>query len=813
MRRIGRYEIIGQLGKGAMGDVYRAYDTLLEREVALKTIRVGMDTAPEIRQRFQREARACARLRHRHIITVYDLGESEDTAYIAMELLYGSDFKRIIQERRPISLEVKIEAAAQICEALAYAHREGLVHRDIKPANLFLTDDGCAKVLDFGIARLPASELTLRGQVLGTPKYMAPEQVQARPSDGRADLFSVAAVLFEMITWAHPFQSSVIPQRIVQGRPDSLRDHDAALPVGLEEAIARGLAKDPDARYASGDEFARDLRGVLDTLHGRTAPDATAPAPPPAAPAVQAGGCPPGQDPDEWRLSEALRLLPGFETAVDAGDMTMARAMLADLETRLEGDIRFAEALRMCRSRLPESDPAPPGAGSAARGGDEETATLTMVGPPVAAPVATPPVTAPKSDPPVTVPVVAPPVAMPVAAPPVAALRAEPSVTALRAEPPVAALRAEPPVAMPVAAPPVAALRAEPSVTAPVVAPPVAAPKAAPQAPPARSAPEGAAIPPPPASPAVKVESQSPAPASAAPAPANPASHWQPAEAAPGHLFGKTPAVPPGQALPGASATWPLPHGAPAGPGSEEMPARPAEQGRPKVAAADRQPSAPPRGSLKPLLIIAGIVVLGAAAAGAAFLFLGTPKAEPAVGTAVVRTASAKIYHTPSEGGAVIASVAAGTQLNILRLPVQPQPEWINVQPVKPEVSRPGYIRTAALGDWQIPTATGALAVARMLGADASGTAEQMNAQVEQLDDVARRFPGDPAAGQARLDAARLRLELARRQRAAGRSQTEWAAYLIAAQADLAKLAQNQQLRDAADELNRQAAAMLSGRR
>jgi serine/threonine protein kinase len=365
MSLLGRYEIIEPLGTGAMGSVYRARDTALDREVALKTIRTGVDVDAEIRQRFYSEARACARLQHPGIITVYDLGEVENTAYIAMELLHGADFRRIIQDRQAIPVETKIAAVAQVCEAVAHAHRHGVVHRDIKPSNLFLTEDCRAKVLDFGIARLPSSRLTVAGQILGTPNYMAPEQILARPTDGRSDLFSIAIVFFELLTYSHPFQGTLIPRRIVQGDPDSLFDYDSTLPLILERVLTRGLAKDPDRRYQTGDEFATDLQTVLDAIRQNASPSFSKVELPSQralsieTPAPQISGpieVPPGVDPHEWRLSEALRLMPEFETAIDNGNASHARAALGQLETRLAGDIRFAEALRLCRSRLSEID-------------------------------------------------------------------------------------------------------------------------------------------------------------------------------------------------------------------------------------------------------------------------------------------------------------------------------------------------------------------------------------------------------------------------------------------------------------------------
>ncbi|HLI83984.1 MAG TPA: protein kinase [Bryobacteraceae bacterium] len=263
MTVLGKYEIIEQLGTGAKGSLYRARDTVLEREVALETIQIGADVDPAIRRRFYAEARACARLQHPGIVTIYDLGEIDNSAYLAIELLQGFDFRRIIQDRKPLPVETKVAAVAQVCEALAYAHRQGVVCREIKPSHLFLTQEGRAKVLDFGIARLSG---------LTTQNYMAPEQILGQPADGRSGLFSVAVVLFELLTYSHPFQGALIPRRIVQDDPDSLFDHDSTLPPILERVIARGLAKDPGHRYQTGDEFAADLYTVLDAIRHNAMP-------------------------------------------------------------------------------------------------------------------------------------------------------------------------------------------------------------------------------------------------------------------------------------------------------------------------------------------------------------------------------------------------------------------------------------------------------------------------------------------------------------------------------------------------------------
>jgi serine/threonine protein kinase len=372
MTTLARYEIVDTLGTGSMGTVYRARDTVLDREVALKTIRTGMEVEPELRERFYREARACARLHHPYIVVVYDLGEVDRTAYIAMELLNGLDFRKLIEARTNIRLPVKVEAMAQVCEALAHAHRHGIIHRDIKPSNLFLVDDRMAKVLDFGIARLPSSKLTVAGKILGTPNYMAPEQILVKSADARADLFSAAVVFFEFLVFAHPFKSDVIPRRIVEGEPDSLFDYDSKLPVLLEKILNRALAKDPDMRYRSGDEMAADLRAVLGALLQNSSPtfsqtqlpsdrEIRAAAAPLAlfdADTSLLRPPPPGEDPHEWHLSELMRLIPEFEAAAGRRDKASARHAFRQLEAIGAVDSRFVDAVQMCRARLGELESA-----------------------------------------------------------------------------------------------------------------------------------------------------------------------------------------------------------------------------------------------------------------------------------------------------------------------------------------------------------------------------------------------------------------------------------------------------------------------
>jgi serine/threonine-protein kinase len=261
---LGRYEILGQLGAGSMATVFRARDTILDREVALKTIRTEASVAPELRERYYREARACARLQHRAIVVVYDLGEVDQTAYVATELLAGLDVRRLIERRVEIPAAAKLAIMADVCEGLGYAHRKGVLHRDVKPSNLFLMEDGRIKVLDFGVTRLFGPGPCVAGQMLGTPNYMAPEEILGKAADSRADLFSAAVVCFEFLTHVHPFQGEFIPRRIVDGLPDALSDHNKRLPPMLDKVLARALAKDPGERYPTGEEFAYDLRLAID---------------------------------------------------------------------------------------------------------------------------------------------------------------------------------------------------------------------------------------------------------------------------------------------------------------------------------------------------------------------------------------------------------------------------------------------------------------------------------------------------------------------------------------------------------------------
>ena len=266
--KLGRYRIVAELGRGAMGAVYRAVDPLIEREVAIKTL---LDDLPaeilnEVRERFLREARSAGRLNHPNIVTIFDVGEDRGIAYIAMELLEGRSLQQIMRNQPRTPFAIAADIAAQVADALDHAQQYRIVHRDIKPANIMVGPTGRCKLTDFGIAYVPTSSMTQTGTALGSPKYMSPEHVSGIGLDGRADIFSLAVVLYEMLTGRNPFvrDSDTTPlpvmHRISVEPHRPLRELDPAIPPALERIVARALAKKPQDRYARAADMADELR-------------------------------------------------------------------------------------------------------------------------------------------------------------------------------------------------------------------------------------------------------------------------------------------------------------------------------------------------------------------------------------------------------------------------------------------------------------------------------------------------------------------------------------------------------------------------
>jgi eukaryotic-like serine/threonine-protein kinase len=261
---LGRYEILEELGRGAMGVVYKARDPLIDRTVAIKS--VDLDTSVEeadaFERRFYREAKSAGRLNHLNIVTIHDVGRSGDSAYIAMEFLEGRSLREIIDSGVVLPQDQIADIAAQVADGLECAHRNGVVHRDIKPANIMLLDTGTVKITDFGIALLPKGSRTVAG-VFGSPKYISPEQVVGKEADGRSDIFALGAVLYELLTGSPAFTASDLDAvlcQVISEEPEAPSSRNRNIAPGFDQIVARAMAKHPDDRYPSAQEMAQDLR-------------------------------------------------------------------------------------------------------------------------------------------------------------------------------------------------------------------------------------------------------------------------------------------------------------------------------------------------------------------------------------------------------------------------------------------------------------------------------------------------------------------------------------------------------------------------
>jgi serine/threonine-protein kinase len=274
-KRIGKYAIVGRIGRGGMGMVYRGYDDVLEREVAVKTLTLEGSLDEDSRRRFHIEAKAAARLQHPNIITVYELGEDRGLPFIAMELLPGTDLEALMRSGEPLMLQEKLDLVIQVCRGLAYAHEHKIVHRDIKPSNVRVLEDGTVKIMDFGIAKLGGTGVTKTGMMVGTVHYMSPEQIRGQTLDGRSDLFSVGVILYELLAGRRPFAgdgvTAVLYKIINEDPPELDLGELGAESAGLQETIRRALAKDRERRPASAARLADELSAILATHLGSRA--------------------------------------------------------------------------------------------------------------------------------------------------------------------------------------------------------------------------------------------------------------------------------------------------------------------------------------------------------------------------------------------------------------------------------------------------------------------------------------------------------------------------------------------------------------
>lgn len=346
---LGRYRLLEEIGRGAMGRVFRALDPNTDRIVALKALDAGRDrpAAPtdEARVRFLREARAAGRLAHPGIVAVYDadIDAESGTPYLAMELVVGGSLAERIEARGPLRWGEAVTVAAAVADALDHAHERGVVHRDLKPANVLLADDGAVKVSDFGVARLLDDSSTLTGALRGTPAYMAPEQIRGDAVDGRADLYALGTLLYEMVTGEAPFRAEsaiAVAHQVVHDapRPPSLGCPD--LPLEIEGVIRRAMAKRADERFTRGREMAAALRAAgapsPPPLPAAAPVEATLALPSPPVPARPPAPGPPSTSapPSTSRRSPALNLavIAVVLVAATAGGLWLARGRQAPVE-------------------------------------------------------------------------------------------------------------------------------------------------------------------------------------------------------------------------------------------------------------------------------------------------------------------------------------------------------------------------------------------------------------------------------------------------------------------------------------------------
>jgi len=347
---LGRYEVIGELGQGAMGTVYKAKDPLIDRVVAIKTINLNqaMEEREEYEARFYQEARAAGRLSHHNIVTIYDVGKSGDVAYIAMEFLEGRELRDVLNEKLILPLGQVLDIVAQVAQGLAYAHEHGIVHRDVKPSNIMIQKDGHVKITDFGIARMASAAVrTQTGMVLGSPKYMSPEQVMGKLTDQRSDIFSLGILLYEMLTGRAPFLGenvNAIMYQTLNATPPQPSSLNPGVPDMVNFIVAKALAKKLDDRYQNAKDFADDLRACRDSMP-QVSMD-VAPRPQPVAPVRTAP--PAGPDMEEGGGSPALTAL-GLSGAFDSLAATLRLAAMTNDEQEVE---ELSRTLRMARPDL-----------------------------------------------------------------------------------------------------------------------------------------------------------------------------------------------------------------------------------------------------------------------------------------------------------------------------------------------------------------------------------------------------------------------------------------------------------------------------
>jgi eukaryotic-like serine/threonine-protein kinase len=371
---LGRYKILSTIGQGAMGVVYKAVDPMIDRTVAIKTVNLSLnkDELAEYELRFQQEIKAAGRLNHPNIVTIYDVGRTDDVAYMAMEFLEGLELKDILAESGRPSVESSVEWIAQVAMGLGFAHENDIVHRDVKPSNIMIVRGGLAKITDFGIARMPASAVkTMTGLILGSPRYMSPEQVIGRNLDHRTDIFSLGVVLYELLTGVPPFDGdnvNAIMYATVNIQPPAPSGPNPGVPAMLDLIVAKALAKATEERYQSMREFADDLHQVKKLLLSKqpTGKVLAKQAPPSAkALSLDALGVGRYQKNDEAEVeAKPLRLAKGF----DSFDATLKLAAMTNQIGEFSDYISETQKMRAYKGKIDGPLSSSTGAASATSG-------------------------------------------------------------------------------------------------------------------------------------------------------------------------------------------------------------------------------------------------------------------------------------------------------------------------------------------------------------------------------------------------------------------------------------------------------------
>jgi hypothetical protein len=344
---IGRYTVVGTLGQGGMGKVYLADDPIIGRQVAIKVITVGPDLSEEearqYGERFLREAQAAGALHHPNIVAVHDVGQDPATGspYIVMEHVSGWDLKKVIRARAPLSPVEATRIVVRIARALDFAHGQGIVHRDIKPANVLFSESGEVKITDFGVARLPGSDLTRSDQFVGSPGFMSPEQLKGTPADGRSDLFALGVILYQLLTGRAPFGGENVSEvlyKISTQPADPPSEANPDVPADFDPIIEKVLSKDPDSRYQS----ATEMIAALEAICGETDPEPMEPIPAmgeaETAPAAAATTSPWWTLTSQWRLGVILMVFVMAVVGINVGVQALLRGPFGRVTGEAERD-------------------------------------------------------------------------------------------------------------------------------------------------------------------------------------------------------------------------------------------------------------------------------------------------------------------------------------------------------------------------------------------------------------------------------------------------------------------------------------------